>query len=124
MEATSMTAGDSDFIEVNSPEEVPTFANEDEEDEFWQTHSLGPGMLARMKPVWEYPELAAMLPPPRAASITVRLEGDIVQRLLALASKKGTKHRTLVKEFVIERLYEEEKREGLVGAGKRRRKSV
>lgn len=119
-----MTARDTELIEVNSPDEVPDFADEDEEDEYWETHSLGPGMLARMKPVWEYPELAAILPPPRPTSVSIRLEGDVAQRLLALAAKKGIGYRALMKEFVIERLYEEEKRAGLVGAGKRRRKAV
>jgi hypothetical protein len=33
------------FVEVNSPDEIPDFASEDEEHEFWQTHSFGPGML-------------------------------------------------------------------------------
>ena len=44
-----------------------------------------------------------------------RVHADALQRLRALARKKGKGYQTLLKEFVIERLYEEEKREGLVG---------
>ena len=37
-----------------------------------------------------------------------------MHRLRRLAEKKGTKYQTLLKTFVQERLYEEEKREGLI----------
>ena len=47
--------------------------------------------------------------------IALRMNADALQRLRALARKKGKGYQTLLKEFVIERLYEEEKREGLVG---------
>jgi len=60
---------DEEFIEVNSPEEIPPFANEDEEAEFWATHSLGPGMFKRMKRFGEDPEIDAMLPSPRAGLV-------------------------------------------------------
>ena len=53
-------------------------------------------------------------PPKQPAPISLRLEADTVRRLRALAAKKGTKYQTLLKTFVQERLYEEEKREGLV----------
>ena len=108
-----MIAAD-DFVEVNSPEEIPDFANEDEEHEFWQTHCLGPGMLSRMRRVAEGQQLRAALPPTHRYAIAVRFEGDIIRRLAALAVHKGTGYETLLKEFVVERLYEEEKREGLV----------
>jgi hypothetical protein len=45
----------------------------------------------------------------------VRFDEDVLKRLRALARKKGKGYQTLLKEFVVERLYEEEKREGLVG---------
>jgi hypothetical protein len=57
-----------------------------------------------------------ILPPARKASypISLRLESDVLHRLRVLAARKHTGYQTLLKSFVIERLYEEEKREGLV----------
>ena len=33
------------FILVERPEDVPTFASEDEEHEYWGTHEMGPGFF-------------------------------------------------------------------------------
>lgn len=109
----SKAADEVEWIEVNRPDEIPRFSSEDEEAEFWSTHGLGPGMFENAQP-------DPNLPPPRAGSISIRFEGDIILRLRTLAKKKGTGYRALLKEFVIERLYEEEKREGLVGKRKER----
>ena len=38
------------LVPVNSLDEIPSFANEDEEHEFWTTHSFGPGLLEQMRP--------------------------------------------------------------------------
>lgn len=43
------------MIEVNEPDEIPDGMSEKEMAEFWRTHSLGPGMLARMTRVDERP---------------------------------------------------------------------
>ncbi len=52
--------------------------------------------------------------PKRSGPIAVRFEDDTVARLKVLAERKGTGYQTLLKAFVQERLYEEEKREGLL----------
>ncbi len=57
----------------------------------------------------------AVLPRPRTRPIPVRFDEDTVRRLKTLAGKRHKGYQTLLKEFVVERLYEEEKREGLVG---------
>ncbi|MGI8552276.1 MAG: hypothetical protein ACR2PL_16045 [Dehalococcoidia bacterium] len=44
---------DEERIEVNGPEEVPDFASEDEEAEFWATRSFSDAYWARMAPVPE-----------------------------------------------------------------------
>ncbi len=95
-------------VEVNSPEEIPVFASEDAEHEFWKTHSLGPGMFDGAEPDPD-------LPLPRTRPTSLRLDNDTVRRLRTLARRKGTGYQTLLRTFVTERLYEEEKREGLVG---------
>lgn len=74
-------------------------------------HGLGEELLAGMAPPPE-----GLLPParPRARPISIRLDEDLLRRLKALARRKGKGYQTLLKEFVLERLYEEEKREGVI----------
>src|SRR5947208_121397 len=103
---------------VNDMSDIPDFDTEDEEVAFWDTHELAPNMLASAD---EAATVRAVLPPPRAESVaeprtrpvSVRFDGNTMRRLKALAAKKGTGYQTLLKEFVVERLYEEEKREGI-----------
>ncbi len=99
-------------VEVHSWDEVPEFASEADESEFWATHGLGPELLARMQPVPE-----GELPPsrPRTRPVAVRFDDDTLRRLRRLAARRRKGYQTLLKEFVMERLYEEEKREGIVG---------
>ncbi len=109
-------------------EDIPRFTSEDEEAEFWATHTLGPGLLAEMRPAREAdPDL----PDPEAVRahldqrrqrdrgertqpIPIRFDADVLRRLRGLAARKHTGYQTLLKQFVVERLYEEEKREGLL----------
>ena len=102
--------------QVNSDAEIPTFADECEEAEFWATHSLGPNLLEQMRPI--PPEGDTVFPPARederTRPIALRFGEDTLRRLRALAAKKRIGYQTLLKQFVAERLYEEEKREGLV----------
>ena len=92
--------------------EVPAFANEAEEAEFWGTHGLGERLLEQMGPVDD-----GSLPPPRERTrpVAIRFDDDVIGRLKVLARLKHKGYQTLLKEFVVERLYEEEKRVGLVG---------
>lgn len=50
----------------------------------------------------------------RTTPIAVRFDEFTLQRLRVLAARRNTGYQTLLKEFVVERLYEEEKREGIV----------
>ncbi|HEX4115652.1 MAG TPA: hypothetical protein VHY18_07235 [Solirubrobacteraceae bacterium] len=50
----------------------------------------------------------------RTTPIAVRFDEFTIKRLKQLAARRNTGYQTLLKEFVIERLYEEEKREGIV----------
>ena len=101
--------------------QIPDFLNEDEEDKFWSTHELGPAMLEAMRPSHE---LDTILQPARERAIlqrhtrnlSIRFDLDTLNRLRKVAKKKGVGYQTLLKQFVNERLYEEEKREGLVTA--------
>ena len=50
----------------------------------------------------------------RTTPIAVRFDEFTLKRLRALADSRNTGYQTLLKEFVVERLYEEEKREGII----------
>jgi predicted DNA binding CopG/RHH family protein len=54
--------------------------------------------------------------PSRTTPIAIRFDQFTLQRLKALAAARNTGYQTLLKEFVIERLYEEEKREGIISS--------
>lgn len=95
--------------------DVPPFSSEQEEQAFWETHTLGEGLLAQMERGG--PDDLRALPtrePSHSRTIAVRFEDDVLKRLRAVAAKKHIGYQTLLKEFVLERLYEEEKREGLL----------
>lgn len=95
---------------VHSWNEVPTFASEAEESAFWSTHELGDELLAQMRPSAD-----TKLPRPRTKPIAIRFDESTINRVKDLARRRGKGYQTLVKEFVSERLYEEEKREGIIG---------
>ncbi len=105
--------------EVRQPiqdwEDVSQFSSEKEEQAFWDAHTLGEKLLDQMQPGG--PDDLRALPtrePTRSRTIAVRFEDDVLKRVRAVAAKKHVGYQTLLKEFVLERLYEEEKREGLI----------
>ncbi len=97
------------MILIHSLDEIPVFASEDEEHRFWQTHELADALWNTLPATLEED-----LPRPRTKPVPVRFDEDVLRRVLALAAKRHIGYQTLLKQFVIERLYEEEKREGLV----------
>ncbi len=111
MTRTSTKRKDDALIEIRSWDEVPSFRSEREEAEFWGSHSFGEEMLI------EDPIGDPSLPPPRqrTSPVSLRFDVDTVKRLKALAARRNKGYQTMVKEFVAERLYEEEKREGIIG---------
>ncbi len=55
-----------------------------------------------------------MIRPGRTTPIAIRFDQFTLTRLRALAALRNTGYQTLLKEFVVERLYEEEKRQGII----------
>ena len=102
---------DKRLIEIHSPDEIPENMTEAEEAEFWSTHSLSEEFLEKAEPI---PEHWLPTPRPRTRPISLRLDDDVLVRLKYVAKKKNKGYQTLLKEFVVERLYEEEKREGVL----------
>ena len=105
----SQATRDSAMTSIHSMDEIPMFASEDEEHRFWQTHELTDELWDTLPAVPE-----DELPRPRTKPVPVRFDEDVLRRLKALAAKRHIGYQTLLKQFVVERLYEEEKREGLV----------
>ena len=52
--------------------------------------------------------------PGRTTPIAIRFDQSTLHRLKTLAALRNTGYQTLLKEFVVERLYEEEKRAGII----------
>jgi predicted DNA binding CopG/RHH family protein len=104
--------------EIKSWEEVPSFASEKEEQAWWEEHDISEELLETFEARSERDHL----PPPREKTVTrprkgtisVRMEDDLVNRLKALAAVKGVGYQTLLRQFVADRVYEEEKREGIL----------
>jgi hypothetical protein len=111
---TAQYITDEGFAVVERREDIPQFASEAEEADFWSTHALSDELLEQFRPVPE--DGGGILPAARksTSAISVRLEHDVLYRLRRLAACKRIGYQTLLKRFVTERLYEEEKREGLV----------
>ena len=112
---------------VNSRAEIPEFATDEEFSLFWQTHSLGQGLIEEAKHDPETQAFIARLRggqpkqsprqprQPKATFVTsLRLDADVEARLKQVAALKQMPYQTLLKRFVDERLYEEEKRLGIL----------
>jgi len=99
---------------ADSWSDVPNFANEADGAEWWSTHDPGDELLAQMKPVPLTPEEQAARNA-RTHPVAIRFDDSTLERVRALAHRRHKGYQTLLKEFVVERLYEEEKREGMVG---------
>lgn len=59
-------------------------------------------------------EMQDTIRPSRTTPIAVRFDQFTLERLRTLATARNIGYQTLLKEFVVERLYEEEKREGII----------
>lgn len=96
---------------VNSPEEVPEGLSDEDQIRFWETHEITEEFLAKA-------ELASEDERPRSRTtpITVRFDDFTLGRLKDLAESRNVGYQTLLREFVLERLYEEERRQGTLPA--------
>lgn len=103
---------DNSLAPIEAWDAIPDFATEREEADFWASHSFGQSILDQ-----DPGEDDLGLPPadpPVSSPTSIRLDATTMRRLKELAARRGKGYQTLMKEFVLERLYEEEKREGLV----------
>ncbi len=93
---------------IKDPHEVPPDMTDEQSAVFWESREITQDFLSRARPLEE-----SEMPPVRteAKTITVRFDTDTLDRLQHLARQKHKGYQTLLKQFVIERLYEEEKKQ-------------
>jgi predicted DNA binding CopG/RHH family protein len=92
--------------------EIPENMSEEETIRFWNKHAMSDELLDKT-----YIENDDDLPPPRkqmTKPINLRIENDLLARLQKVADVKNIPYQTLLKQFVAERVYEEEKREKIL----------
>ncbi|MBA2691633.1 MAG: hypothetical protein H0U65_03945 [Rubrobacter sp.] len=99
------------LTKINSWDEVPEFKSEDEEDEFWGKHSLGPALLDQMRPASESGGPPALEIPQSLREIGITPE--VARRLQRIARIRGSRLEDLISEFLTDRLHEEEQRTGI-----------
>jgi len=102
--------GGGELTVVERTQDIPVFSNEHDEHLYWETHRLADSIFDQMGP-----EDDGILPPvqPRTTPIPIRFSPDVITRLKVLAAHRNQGYQTLLKDFVTERLYEEEKRQGI-----------
>lgn len=98
---------------ITDPSQIPADMTEDEARKFWDSHEITEEYVEKVGTISK-----EQLPKfrPRTKPISVRLDEDTLRRLKRLARIKNKGYQTLLKEFVVERLYQEERREGVVSA--------
>ncbi|MGH2587564.1 MAG: hypothetical protein ACRDJE_21815 [Dehalococcoidia bacterium] len=104
VQAGKPTDPDRPMIPINDPTEIPRFANEEEEHVYWGLHEFGLGLVTHIRRRGE----------PRTRPVPIRFDATTLARLRRLAERRGVGYQTLLREFVLERLYEEEIRDGIV----------
>ena len=98
---------------INAPKDIPNFQNEGEEQVFWASHEIAEGMIADTEDIDLSKGIKRTFLRP-TTQISLKLERDTKERLETVAKAKNIPYQTLLKSFVSERLYEEEKRLGIV----------
>lgn len=98
------------FTIIYNHEQIPEFTSEIEEAKFWDTHTWSEEQRQRT-------EVSADAPPVRkkkTEGIYIEFYASDLERYYQLATIKNIPYQTLIKQFARERLYEEEKREGIL----------
>jgi hypothetical protein len=96
-----------DLTIIHSWNDVPAFATEADEAAFWDTHTLADEM-------WQDASATDLPVAEQDYPVSLSLDADIARRARSVARHKGKSYISLLREFVVERLYEEERREGII----------
>jgi len=90
--------------QLTSRDEIPANMTDDEAADFWATHTMSEELLESSLADDDLPRRNG-----RTRTISIRLEHDLLERIQEVASRKHMGYQTLMKQFLIERVYEEEK---------------
>jgi len=96
---------------------IPNFKNEDDEREFWATHSPLDYFDSRKFKRGSFPNLK-----PSLKSISIRLPEDLLVELKTLANKKDVPYQSLAKLFLARQIAVE--RESISSGSGRRKEKV
>lgn len=97
---------------IQSRGTVPQSRSEPEEAACRGAHDLDAALLDQMQSHAD-PQLPS--PRPLTRPVAIQLDESMLGRMRAPAKRRQEGHQTLLRGFVVERLCEEEKREGLIG---------
>jgi predicted DNA binding CopG/RHH family protein len=88
------------LVPIHNRDEIPAFASEADEAEFWSTHSFGPELLA------EFTSPTAEEAPPtrRTRPITLRIDEELLARIQTLAVQQHKPYQRLMKEMLLAQL--------------------
>src|ERR671916_441041 len=92
---------------IDSPRDIPAGLSDEDRMTFLEEHGVSEHFLENAEEASEEER-----PRPRTKPINVRFDDFTLNRLKALAASRNVGYQTLLRTFVQERLYEEEKREG------------
>lgn len=94
---------------IDSLRDIPSGLSDEERMDFLEEHGVSESFLENVE---EAPEEER--PRPRTKPINIRFDGFTLERLNRLAAQRNVGYQTLLKQFVTERLYEEEQRTGTI----------
>lgn len=97
---------------INNLKDIPADLSDEEQIKFLETHGVTEEFLEKAEEASEDER-----PRPRTRPINVRFDDFTLNRLKEMAGRRNVGYQTLLKTFVLERLYEEEKREGALSTG-------
>lgn len=87
---------------MNKQNKIPKFKNEDEERDFWSTHSPIDFLNQLNQVKFDLSELK-----PSTKTISLRLPESIIDQLKRLANKRDVPYQSLLKIFLAEKIKEE-----------------
>lgn len=97
---------------IDSPTDIPAGLSDEERMAFLEEHGVSEYFLENVEEASEEER-----PRPRTTPVNIRFDDFTLRRLKGLAERRNVGYQTLLKEFVTERLYEEERRQGVLPVG-------
>ncbi len=104
---------------INNLNDIPADLSDEEQLKFLETHGVSEEFLERAEDASKDER-----PRPRTRPINVRFDDFTLNRLKQMAERRNVGYQTLLKTFVLERLYEEEKREGALLTGQNQEQRI